>query len=316
MMRAAEENPTGMRIAIGAIALAFLFDTLANGQILHATADRPSFEVATIKPWRRTPSPPPESPNLPATGAPVKVVKVAPVDAGPPPATDRVHMILPIEILIESAYNLPVGSGRILGGPAWLRQDIDQFEIQAKIEDSEFASIKKMTPAQQHERVALMEQSLLADRFKLKVHFESREMPVYALEVAKSGAKLSPAKKAPGGGNGKGGESSRISTLGNAQETEMTAVAVTLEQFVVSPLLTGAAGGKPVVDQTGLKGAFDFTLKWTPDQLAAPPDAKDAGADGPSLFTAIREQLGLMLVPSKAPVEVIVIDHIEQPTEN
>jgi bla regulator protein blaR1 len=297
-----------MRIAIAAIALAPLFDTLASGQILHATGDRPSFEVATIKPWKRTPSPPPEGPNLPGTSVPVKVMKVAPVDAGPPRLTDRLHMILPISVLIESAYNLPVGSGsRILGGPDWLRQDIDQFEIQAKIEDSEYAGMQKMPPAQQHERVALMEQSLLAERFKLKVHFESREMAVYTLAVAKGGAKLNPANKE---------ESSRISTLGNAQGTEMTAVGVTLEQFVLSPLLTGAAGGRPVVDQTGLKGAFDFTLRWTPDQLAASQYTKELGADAPSLFTAIREQLGLLLVPSKAPVEVIVIDHIEQPSEN
>jgi uncharacterized protein (TIGR03435 family) len=281
--------------------------TLASGQILHPTGDRPSFEVASIKPFKRTPSPPPppDGSNLPGAAVAVKVMKVAPVDAGPPP-NGRIHVIIPISILITSAYNLPVGSeSRILGGPDWLRQDIDQFEIQAKIEDSEYAAMQKMTPAQQHERVALMEQSLLADRFKLKVHFETREMPVYALVVAKSGAKLSPAKN---------GESSRISTLANGQGREMTAIGVTLEQFVLSPLVTGPAG-RLVVDQTGLKGAFDFTLKWTPDLLAS-ATAKDVGADSTSFFTAIREQLGLLLVPSKAPVEVIVIDHIEQPWAN
>jgi bla regulator protein blaR1 len=269
----------------------------ADGQILHATGDRPSFEVASIKPWKRTPSQPP-----PDGTAPVKVMKVAPVGAGSAP-TDRVHMIVPISLLIASAYNLPVGSEsrRILGGPDWLREDIDQLEIQAKIEGSEYAAMQKMTPAQQHERVALMEQSLLADRLRLKVHFETREMPVYALVVAKSGARLIPAKAE---------ESTRISTLGNEQENEMTATGVTLEQFALSPLLTGAADGRPVVDQTGLKGTFDFTLKWTPQQLTA------SGGDAPSLFTAVRDQLGLQLVPSKAAVEVIVIDHIEQPSAN
>jgi hypothetical protein len=87
--------------------------TLASGQILHAIGDRPSFEVATIKPWKRTPSPPPLRDG---GSAPVKVMKVAPVDACPAP-TGRVHVILPISILITSAYNLPVGSeSRILGG--------------------------------------------------------------------------------------------------------------------------------------------------------------------------------------------------------
>lgn len=275
----------------------------ADGQILHATGDRPSFEVATIKPWKRTPSQP--SPG--GATAPVKVMKVAPVGAGTAPM-DRVHMIVPISVLIESAYNLPVGSGsRILGGPGWLRQDIDQLEIQGKIEDSAFAAMQKMTLAQQLERVALMEQSLLADRLRLKVHFETRQMPVYALVVAKSGAKLNPAKNE---------ESSRISTVGNAQGNEMTATGVSLEQFALSPLLTGAAGGRPVVDRTGLKGTFDFALRWTPEQLAASAAAGEPVGDAPPLFTAVAEQLGLQLAPSKALVEVIVIDHIEQPSAN
>ena len=282
--------------------------TLASGQILHATSDRPSFEVATIKPWKRTPRlpAPPDASNPAGSTAPVKVMKVAPLDAGPPP-TGRLHMILPISVLIASAYNLPIDSGgRILQGPDWLRQDIDQFEIQAKIEDSEYASMQKMTLTQRHERAALMEQSLLADRFKLKVHFEMREMAVYALIVAKGGAKLSPAKNK---------EQSRLSTVGNEQGNEMTAAGVMLEQFVLSPLLTGPLGGRPVMDQTGLRGSFDFTLKWTPEQLAASDAAKEV-PDAPSFVPAIREQLGLLLVPSKAPVEVVVIDHIEQPSAN
>jgi uncharacterized protein (TIGR03435 family) len=110
-------------------------------------------------------------------------------------------------------------------------------------------------------------------------------------------------------------QSSRISTLGNQQGTEMTVIGVTLEQFVQSPLLTGAAGGRPVVDQSGLKGAFDFTLKWTPESLSGSAAARELG-NAPALFTAIREQLGLQLVASKAPVEVIVVDHIEQPSAN
>jgi bla regulator protein BlaR1 len=225
-------------------------------------------------------------------------MKVAPVGGGGQ-ATDQVHMILPISLLIASAYNLPVGSeGQLVRGPEWLRQDIDQYEIQAKIEGSMFAAMQKMTPAQQREQVALMEQSLLADRFHLKAHFETKEMPVYALVVAKGGPKLTRARE---------GETSRISTLGGQQGQEMTAVAVTLDQFVLSPLLTGPADGRLVVNQTGLAGAWDFVLKWQPAQLAA---------DAPSLFTAIQEQLGLRLLPSKTLAEVIVADHIELPSAN
>jgi uncharacterized protein (TIGR03435 family) len=228
------------------------------------------------------------------------------VDPGSPggQSTDRVHMILPVMILIESAYNLPPDSKRVVGGPDWLRQDI-QYEIQAKIEDSLFAAMKKMTPAQQREQVDLMEQSLLADRFKLKVHFETREMPVYALVVAKGGSKLTPAKD---------GEPTRLTRLNNGQGNEMVATAVTLDQFVHSPLLK--PGGRQVVDQTGLKGAYDFTLKSGSDQLVAAGIGQESEANAPSLFTAIQEQLGLRLIPSKAPLEVIVVDHIEKPSEN
>jgi uncharacterized protein (TIGR03435 family) len=210
-------------------------------------------------------------------------------------------MILPIKLLIGSAYNLPFGSERrILGAPAWLESD--QYEIRATIENSLYTAMQKMSPAQQREQVNLMEQSLLADRFKLKVHFETREMPIYALVIAKGGPKLTPAKD---------GERSMLSALhGSDQGSEMNATAVTIARFAQSPIW--GRGGRLVVDQTGLTGTYDFTLKWMPDGLANP----NADADTPSVFTAIQEQLGLRMVPSKAQVEVIVIDHIEKPSEN
>jgi bla regulator protein BlaR1 len=273
----------------------------AHAQILHPTADRPSFEVATIKPWKPTPSPPPSD----GAGPPKKVMmKVAPAGiAGQ--TTDRVHAILPIDLLIASAYNLPIGSeGRRILGPDWLHKNNDQYEIQAKIEAATYEAMQKMTPAQQHEQVALMEQSLLADRFKLQVHFETREMPVFALVIAKGQPRLTPAKD---------GETSKLSTSTTEQGNETTATAVTLEDFAKSPLLTGPAGVRSILNQTGLTGAYDFTLKWTPDQTTSPVAA---ASDAPSLFTAIQEQLGLKLIPSKAPVEVIVIDHIELPSTN
>jgi bla regulator protein BlaR1 len=280
-------------------------DSLARGQILHASGPLPSFEVATIKPWHRIPNASPLSPDV--SPVPKKVMKVSPGSLKGQPM-DRIHMILPIEILIAQAYNLPPSSGsRIVGGPNWLRQDIDQYEIQAKIEDSIYIAMQKMVPSQQREQVALMEQSLLADRFKLKAHFETRELPVYTLIVAKGGSKLIPAKD---------GESNRLSALNNEQGSEMTATAVTLDQFVLSPLLTGQEGGRQIVDKTGLKGAYDFTLKSGSYRPVSSGAEQEGGADAPSLFTALQEQLGLRLVPSKAPVEVIVIDHIEPPSAN
>jgi bla regulator protein blaR1 len=269
-----------------------------HGQILHPNPPLPSFEVATIKPWKPQPPPPPPPPLDGATDIRPKgpPAMIAPGKPGGQ-TTDRVRTILPVQLLIAFAYNVPFGfeNMRVLGGPDWLTSD--QYEFQAKIEDSLFAAMQKMTPAQQREQVDLMEQSLLADRFKLKMHFETREIPGYTLVIAKNGPKLTPAKE---------GEVSRLSLQGGAGGNQMIATATTLDQWVHSPFLSG----RPIGDTTGLTGAYDFTLTWGLNELTG----RESSADAPSLFTAIQEQLGLKLVPSKVPVEVIVIDHIEKPS--
>ena len=170
--------------------------------------------------------------------------------------TDRVHLNSSAQLVILFAYNLPFGSERtrIVGGPDWLGSV--QYEIQAKIDDALFAAMQKMTPGQQREQVDLMEQSLLADRFKLKVHFETRDMPVYALTVAKGGPKLTAAKD---------GERTSLSS----SHSEIAAQAVTLDDFATFVSLGTPIGGRLVVDQTGLNGVYDFTLNWSQEQAAA-----------------------------------------------
>jgi len=263
------------------------------GQVVHASGPLPSFEAATIKPWKQPPAPPPPPPSAEGAAQPPRPAKIAPGKPGGQ-TSDRVRTILPARLLIAFAYNVPFGfeGKRVLGGPEWLNSD--QYELEAKIEDSLYAAMQTMTSTQQREQVDLMEQSLLADRFKLKVHFETREAPGYELVVAKGGPKLTPAKE---------GEATRISLGGNT----MTATAATLDQWVEGPFI----GSSPVVNKTGLSGKYDFTLTWT-NQVTA----DDSGTDAPSLFTAVQEQLGLKLVPAKQQLEVIVIDHIERPSEN
>jgi uncharacterized protein (TIGR03435 family) len=264
-----------------------------NGQILHASGPLPSFEVATVKPWK---------PSARPISAPV-MAKLDPVQGARRQETDRVHFIGQIDLLIMDAYNLPVGSERrILKGPRWVDSEADRYEVEGKIDASMFAALQRMTPEQQHEQVALLEQSLLAERFNLKVHFEIRgEASVFALVVAQGGPKLVPAKD---------GETTSLSRLKN----EITAQAVTLEQFARSPLWT-PIGDRLVLDKTGLNGKYDFTLKWRPDSLDE-SGAVESADDLPPLFDAIREQLGLKVVDAKAPLEVIVIDRIERPTRN
>jgi uncharacterized protein (TIGR03435 family) len=149
-----------------------------------------------------------------------------------------------------------------------------------------------------------MMQNLLAERFKLQIHQERKERAVYALVVAKVGVK---AVSAPGDSQAKTNWSrDHIS----AQHMSMTGFAERLSRVA----------DRPVVDATGLQGAFNFELKWTPETTQAKP-ADNAGTlltdAQPGFFTAIEEQLGLKLEPRKAPVEILVVDHAEKvPTEN
>ncbi|WP_158786241.1 TIGR03435 family protein [Granulicella sp. L46] len=263
-----------------------------NGQILHASGPLPSFEVETVKPWKAAPRP------MTAPGsASVVPIMIDPGQHAQRQETDRVYFTGQVGLLIMKAYNLPIGSERrILKGPQWVESENDRYAVEAKIDASRFAEMQTMTPEQQQEQVALMEQSLLAERFNLKVHFEIRgETPVYALIIAKGGPKLTPSKD-------------KETTSLSARKDEMIAEAVTVDQFARSPLWT-PIGDRYVVDQTGLTGTYDFTLKWRSDPL-------DESGDLPDLFNAIREQLGLKVIDSKAPLEVIVIDHIERPSKN
>ena len=270
-----------------------------SAQILHASGPLPSFEVATIRPWQPKPVP---MVGDGTTMRPQLPLRVDPGTSHPQgQRTDQVQFIGEPILLIATAYNLQVGhENEIIGVPGWATQHSNRYELKAKIEPSKFAEMQKMTPAQQRDQVQLMEQSLLAERFKLKVHFETRNLPVYALVVTKGGAKLSPAR------------GDEVASLRNTREDERgmetTATAVSLDEMSHSLILFG---GKRVVDQTGLKGRYDFKLTWRSDRQEA---ADTPSSDAPVLSTALREQLGLQLVPSKAPVEVIVIDHIEQPS--
>ncbi len=178
-----------------------------------------------------------------------------------------------LQSLIWFAYG--VEDYRISGGPKWLTTD--KFDV-----------IYKPSGPQ----AKLMLRTLLAERFKLAVHTETRQMPVYALVVAKGGPKMEKAD-APGGSGG--GPAMIQGTM------EMSTLA---DNYLSSTLR------RRVIDQTGLTGAYKLSLKWTPDDKTVTDNSP------PSLFTAIQEQLGLRLESTKGPVEILVIDHAEKPTEN
>jgi uncharacterized protein (TIGR03435 family) len=197
----------------------------------------------------------------------------------------------PLRVLITNAYR--VQSDQLLGGPDWIRSE--RWDIEAKTEGA--------TTTQQKFR---MLQPLLEDRFKLKVHRETREMPEYRLVIAKRGSKLREFKKEDGDTRQMGTRIGR--GLIDAHGTEFNE----LTFFLRSEL------GRPVVDATGLTGKYDFKLDWVPDesQPNSGGDAPPPDATGASIFAAIQEQLGLKLEAMKGPVEVLVIDHVEKPSEN
>jgi uncharacterized protein (TIGR03435 family) len=180
---------------------------------------------------------------------------------------------------IVGAY--AVSPAQVVGGPDWL--DSDRFMILAKAGH----------PTDSDAELMGMLRTLLADRFKLAVHRESRQREAYVLEIAKGGPKM---EKAAGGESVTNGSHGALL----ARNTSMDLFAQVLARSV----------DLPVVNRTGLDGVYNFKLAWTPESERNRADA------GPSIFTALQEQLGLRLRAEKVPVEVIVIDHAERPTAN
>jgi len=197
--------------------------------------------------------------------------------------------------LVTYAYGLEDGplprNAMIEGVPDWFRKGI--YDVNAKAED---------TPTATRDQLLQMLRNLLVDRFKLRFHLQTKEVDGFSLVVDKSSPKFQlakansrrtlavfPAKGAESGG-----------TKNPPSFREIKAQKYSMANLVI--FLAGFVGG-PVVDKTGLEGDYDIDLKWDTE-------------NGPSLFTAIKEQLGLRLVPQKAPVEYLVIDSVERPTVN
>ena len=221
-----------------------------------------------------------------------------------------------LKMLIQNAYG--IREDLISGAPNWA--DSARFDIDAKVADVDVEALKKLTQEQRR----LILRPLLADRFKLKIHTETRQLPVYELVVAKGGSKLKEATPGDTYANGvKGPDGVGRGGMMRVGRGQLTAQAVPMTPFanMLSQQLH-----RTVVDKTGLTGKYDIELNWTPDQGAdpmfkgpdGPPQRSDAAPDpsGPSIFTALQEQLGLKLQSAKGPVETIVIDHVEMPSEN
>jgi uncharacterized protein (TIGR03435 family) len=237
----------------------------------------PSFEVATIKPSK----PDDQRKAFLVQGRRFKIINQ------------------PLTAILSFSYD--VQAKQIIGLPPWA--DTDKYDIDAE-PDGEGAPSGKQWKA--------MLQKLVTERFKLTFHQDKRELSVYVLSVAKGGPKLT---KSEGDPNGLPGLFFRgkLGDLGvrNANMGDFTGL---MQQAVLD---------RPVLDQTEITGRYDFTLVWTPDdsQFAGmgakiPPAPADDGKAPPNLYTAIQEQIGLKLDATKAPADVMVVDHVEKPSEN
>jgi bla regulator protein blaR1 len=275
-----------MASAVGAGSMA------VTAQAPNAQSQLPSFDVVSIKPY---------GPND-------MMIRIYTKPDGVAVSGMPMHMIL------REAFGMT--NDRLLGEPGWV--SAERFDIEAKVAPEDAPKLKGLTDRQ---RWAMLLPAL-EDRCALKFHHETRELTVYTLVVAKGGPKLQPSAPAGVGADQTAGQkpasagvsaSEKSFTIsGHGQTTALIARWISLQL------------GSTVVDKTGLTGKYDYSLSFAPDESMKAgilPPGSGAGAsppeaEGPSIFTAVQEQLGLKLVARKEPVDVVVIDHFEQPTEN
>ncbi|HUD99000.1 MAG TPA: M56 and DUF3738 domain-containing protein [Bryobacteraceae bacterium] len=301
-----QSQPAGASLGPGVLAVAILLVSAGYGLFGQSTA-RPAFQVASIK---RNPAAWSEPTHHP--------MGVHPEAGGRLTAQNA-----PLTLLIQRAYG--VQAFQVVGGPAWINSP--GYDIEAKPEGD--TNRKQMW---------LMLQSLLADRFKLALHRETRELPVYNLTAAARGPKLAAPKEVNCVSRGPDAptpppvsESGPVldcgylaGPLGWGSGLRLEGSHVHMADFIKQLALVL---DRPVLDKTGFTGAFDLDLSFTADQATmglpgsgGPGDpggtAIPTNPDLPNIFAALKEQLGLKLVPAKGPVEVLVIDHVERPTAN
>jgi uncharacterized protein (TIGR03435 family) len=255
---------------------------LVSYAVLAQTEAKPVFEAASIKMSR-------------ATGG------GGHSDENSDPILLRASMTL--KSYVMSAYN--VKAYQVTGGPSWI--DDSTYNIVAKLETAEMPKLPaNLTPGQrataEEERLHMALQGLLTERFQLKLHHEAKEMPAYALTVVKSGFKLKEASETEGCGT---------KSKGNGTSVNFTATCVDMARFAN---YLARVTKQPVSDETHLQGSYSFGLEYTPDDLKA-ATSTDLPAL-PSLFTVLQQKLGLKLEQKKVPVDIIIVDSAERPSEN
>jgi uncharacterized protein (TIGR03435 family) len=222
---------------------------------------------------------------------------------------------VPLQIVIAFAYNLPFQGTQLSGGPDWIRSAENIYDIEAKADED---ALKGLSPNDRADKLRLMLQAMLADRFKLTIRRDVKEQPVYALTVGKNGPKLQKSKVEE---KDCGDPANRCHVGGAGQGRGIHVKAFDMAELVVS---VSNFTDRPLIDRTGLTGLYDIdTDGWVPMRPRpvrpgaepTPEDIAMADPTRPTLYM-IFEKLGLKMKSSKAPVEMFVVDHVEKPTEN
>jgi uncharacterized protein (TIGR03435 family) len=203
-------------------------------------------------------------------------------------------------------------SKQLIGVPDWCSNE--RYDIVAKVAEADVPVWKELNFKQKSRSM----QAMLEDRFHLKWHIETKMEPGYELVIAKNGPKL---KEATPGETYQNGVKPRDGTprhgvflnFDGTGPTGFVGQAASMDQLTANLQMYARA---PVVDRTGLAGTYDFTLTAAPQPALTPGDSDPPVSNGPSLFSAVQQQLGLKLAPAKVPVEYVVVDHIERPSDN
>ena len=230
----------------------------------------------------------------------------------------------PLATVIHNAYVIEFpGKDLIVGIPSWASQE--RYDIVGKVGDADVAKLRNLNTLEQGAVTRSMIQQVLRERFQMRSHVEDREASFFALVAAKSGLKLKKAAlgdpysdgyKDPRSGNPMG---AGVWTAPSNEKGVIKIVGQGVTLDMLAMVLMGAGTGRVVVDKTGSTQRYDFTLSYVPEPPAGAPTSGDGGlsdANGPSIFTAVQEQLGLKLEPAKGPVRTLVIDNIERPSAN
>lgn len=272
----------------------------AAGQLLHGSGPLPAFPVASVRP-----SSPDEE------------------NHGSVQADGFFTTAMTVKQLIAYAYGMGY-DGELAGGPRWMVTD--RFAVEAKLDEAQVAALRGLSRGDREAQMRLMVQSLLAERFGLKARFENREQPVYELVIAKSGLKCAKDETTPPAIADPSRPRFRWSAAPappppppgtappSAEEARRAAQAMHVRTrgwpfWLVVAFLSHQPEleGRAVLDKTELDGSYDCEMTWSQE---------GSEGTGPSLFTAVRDELGLRLVPAKGLVEVLVVERVERPAAN